>query len=127
LKDTIHLSLDEGGTSQVGGIDSPIPFFCHRWAGAAHSACDASRTDSAVVVKAVIEEYKLKVIQDVNNVRRLVKKANDDYYAHYKALIFLRHTGNASVILGLLKDESICSDVKSDSVIDILEEFLLAK
>ena len=126
------LSQDKEGNTSVEGIDSPIPFFCHHWAGAAHSASDTNRVDSAVAIKAVIEEYKLKVIQDVNNMRRLIKKANEDYYAHYKALLFLKHTGNASVILELLKDDNICSDVKSsskspDAVIGILEEFLSAE
>ena len=104
-------------------------FFCKHWSSVILSTVDVNQVGNAVAIRSVVEEFKLKIIQDVNCMKRLVQKASDDYYTLFKALTFLKHTGNVTVLLKLLKDDyaRIEEDFpvkRANLVISILEEFL---
>ena len=120
----IWLSGGDGGITVDGDLD-PTPFFCQHWASI---LLNSGTVDTPVAIRNVIEEFKLKLIQDVNGIKRLVQQAIEDYYALFKALTFLKHSGYASVLLRVLKEENIHN--KGDGatlVIDVLEEFSVAK
>ncbi|XP_033098600.1 protein Njmu-R1-like isoform X2 [Anneissia japonica] len=95
--------------------------FCQEWM---HTLLDGPN-DKPAYSRQVIESYKLRVIQDMNLLKRLVRQAESDHYALYRAFIFLRKCGNCEV---LLKHTNIdCSAMSEDAnhVLNILQEFVM--
>ncbi|XP_071965961.1 protein Njmu-R1-like [Antedon mediterranea] len=95
--------------------------FCKEWMNTLLDACNSNPAYS----RQVIESYKLRVIQDMNLLKRLVRQAESDHYALYRAFIFLKKCGNCAV---LLKHTNVdCSAMSEDAnhVLRILQEFVL--
>jgi len=77
-------------------------------------------SNGPVALRSLIEDFKMKVIQDLNSVKRLFQKAENDYYSLYKLSLFLKQSGNMTVLLKLLKNDASASD----NVMKIIENFL---
>ena len=125
---TGRMTLHGGdGVKITSDLDEP-PFFCQHWASQIFSIVNSTAVEAAVPIRNVIEDFKLKLIQDVNGLRRLVQQAKDDYYALFKALTFLKHTGYPLVLLNLLKHQSLFNGGDgTELVLEILEEFLVRR
>lgn len=61
--------------------------------------------DDPVVLRRIIEGYKIRTIQDMNLVRRIVRKAESDHYALYRAYKLLKECGYTKTLLGLSMSE----------------------
>uniref|UniRef100_S4RZ78 Chromosome 17 open reading frame 75 n=1 Tax=Petromyzon marinus TaxID=7757 RepID=S4RZ78_PETMA len=70
--------------------------FCNTWADALTRAAE---TGSAFVLRQILENFKLKAIQDMNSFQRLLNQAESDHYALYRCLQFVRACGNGGVLL----------------------------
>ncbi|XP_078729092.1 protein Njmu-R1 [Lampetra fluviatilis] len=70
--------------------------FCDTWADALTRAAE---TGSAFVLRQILENFKLKAIQDMNSFQRLLNQAESDHYALYRCLQFVRACGNGGVLL----------------------------
>ncbi|XP_014662360.1 PREDICTED: protein Njmu-R1-like [Priapulus caudatus] len=97
--------------------------FCQKWA----EALLKSPSGGAVHVREVIESYKLKTIQNMNIVKRLIRQAENDHYALYRCFIFLQQSGNHDILLEMVRSEQqFTSSVDAKNVVSILGEFLQA-
>jgi hypothetical protein len=55
--------------------------FCQDWATTMQGEEEESKPS---YLRQVIENFKLKIIQDLNNLRRLIQQAEKDHYALYR-------------------------------------------
>ncbi|KAM4692562.1 protein Njmu-R1 [Rhinophrynus dorsalis] len=70
-----------------------------------------------------LENFKLKTIQDMNNLKRLLRQAEMSHYALFKCYMFLKNCGNGDILLKMVKVEH--SEVpEASSVVKVLEEFI---
>ncbi|XP_013779445.1 protein Njmu-R1-like isoform X2 [Limulus polyphemus] len=84
--------------------------------------------EDALRLKRTIEEFRMKTIQDMNMLKRLVKKAETDHYALFQVYQFLKNCGYRDTLLYRMKHEgSLMSSPESSEVVAILEEYLQAK
>lgn len=92
--------------------------FCEEWANA---VCRPEFQDLPIKQKQVIEAFKLKFIQTMNTLKRLLREAENDYYALYRSFVFLRDSGNSEILLHYVTTEG-ASDTAS--VLSVLQEFI---
>ncbi|CAB3367711.1 Hypothetical predicted protein [Cloeon dipterum] len=97
-----------------GSVDLDVSPFCLNW-GKLFDHVSSSPT----TIKKTVESFKLKIIQDMNDLRRALKQAETDYYSLYFVYLFLKNTGYKSTLLEYAKQES---DSPKD-VISILQRF----
>ncbi|XP_059488554.1 protein Njmu-R1-like [Neocloeon triangulifer] len=97
-----------------GSVDLDVSSFCLNW-GKLFDHVSSSPT----TIKKTVESFKLKIIQDMNDLRRALKQAETDYYSLYFVYLFLKNTGYKSTLLEYAKHES---DSPKD-VISILQRF----
>lgn len=69
--------------------------FCKEWADKMVN----SDRHNAVYLKVTIDSYKLQCIQHINTLNRLLKQADNDHYALYRAYVFLKNSGYGNVLL----------------------------
>lgn len=69
--------------------------FCEDWADKMVN----NDRHNAVYLKVTIDSYKLQCIQHINTLNRLLKQAENDHYALYRAYLFLKNSGYGSVLL----------------------------
>ncbi|XP_071813975.1 protein Njmu-R1-like isoform X2 [Apostichopus japonicus] len=82
-------------------------------------------TSSSAYLRQVIEDFKLKTIQDLNTLKRLVRQAENDHYALYRAYTFLRDCGSGAILLRQIwKDDNSVSVKDTQNVLRILEDFI---
>lgn len=83
------------------------------------------KTPNPIQMRQVVENYKLKSIQQMNSFQRMIKAAETDYYMLYKTFLFLVSSGNVLVVLHHAKLHTcIGSNDSSRQVIEVLEQFL---
>ncbi|OCT63186.1 protein Njmu-R1 [Xenopus laevis] len=70
-----------------------------------------------------LENFKLKAIQDMNNLKRLIRQAEMNHYALFKCYMFLRNCGNGDILLKIVKVEH-AEMPEASSVLRVLEEFI---
>ncbi|XP_065065987.1 protein Njmu-R1-like isoform X2 [Rhopilema esculentum] len=76
-------------------------------------------------LRQVIENYKLKVIQDMNTFKRLTKQAETDYYALYRSFAFLLTCDNGEVLLRNAKTQFDEEDSASfKDVLNVIQRFV---
>jgi len=81
--------------------------------------------DNPIKMRQMLENYKLKCIQDMNTFKRLMKQAEGDHYTLYKAYLFLLSCGNGEVILGISNLQNTIDNSKTTKqVLDVLETFI---
>ncbi|XP_077980356.1 protein Njmu-R1-like [Glandiceps talaboti] len=95
--------------------------FCEDWA----KALCKGQTDNPVYLRQVIENFKLKAIQDMNTLKRLIRQAENDHYALYRSCIFLNNCGNGAILLQTAKmEDHTLTSHDAQQVLKALEEFI---
>ncbi|XP_010787202.1 protein Njmu-R1 isoform X1 [Notothenia coriiceps] len=94
--------------------------FCDDWSQAFLNAAERC---NPFLLRQILENFKLKAIQDMNSLKRLVRQAEMSHYALFRSCRFLQGCGNGDVLLQNARAEH--SDMpEACSIITVLEEFL---
>ncbi|XP_070580167.1 protein Njmu-R1-like [Ptychodera flava] len=95
--------------------------FCLDWA----KALSTSHVDRPVYLRQVVENFKLRAIQDMNTLKRLIRQAESDHYALYRSYLFLKNCGNGAILLQTAKMEDHTATAHdAQHVLKSLEEFI---
>jgi len=68
----------------------------------------------------LIEQQKFKVIQEFNQLRRLIEQAKLNNYSLYKAYRLLKQSSSSDVLLTMLLQDS-SNDAKTTEVLEVIE------
>lgn len=71
----------------------------------------------------VLENFKLKAIQDTNNLKRFIRQAEMNHYALFKCYTFLKNCGSGDILLKIVKVEHE-EMPEAKNVVAVLEEFM---
>ncbi|XP_029912956.1 protein Njmu-R1 isoform X1 [Myripristis murdjan] len=94
--------------------------FCDDWIQAFLNAAERC---NPFLLRQILENFKLKAIQDMNSLKRYVRQAEMSHYALFRCCQFLQGCGNGDVLLQNARAEH--SDLpEACSIITVLEEFL---
>ncbi|KAM4597904.1 protein Njmu-R1 [Polymixia lowei] len=94
--------------------------FCDDWIQAFLNAAERC---NPFLLRQILENFKLKAIQDMNSLKRFVRQAEMSHYALFRCCQFLQSCGNGDVLLQNARAEH--SDLpEACSIITVLEEFL---
>ncbi|KAM7386750.1 hypothetical protein PAMA_009394 [Pampus argenteus] len=94
--------------------------FCDDWTQAFLNAAERC---NPFLLRQILENFKLKAIQDMNSLKRYVRQAEMSHYALFRSCQFLQGCGNGDVLLQNARVEH--SDLpEACSIIAVLEEFL---
>ncbi|KAM7372101.1 hypothetical protein PAMP_009296 [Pampus punctatissimus] len=94
--------------------------FCDDWIQAFLNAAERC---NPFLLRQILENFKLKAIQDMNSLKRFVRQAEMSHYALFRCCQFLQGCGNGDVLLQNARVEH--SDLpEACSIIGVLEEFL---
>ncbi|GFQ90366.1 protein Njmu-R1, partial [Trichonephila clavata] len=76
----------------------------------------------------ILEGFRLKTVQDLNTLKRLLQKAQTDHYSLYRAYQFLQASGYEDILLYHVKKEaSMAGEQEVLEIISCLQEFLKNK
>ncbi|XP_077397685.1 protein Njmu-R1 isoform X1 [Festucalex cinctus] len=94
--------------------------FCEDWTQAFLNAAERA---NPFLLRQILENFKLKAIQDMNSLKRFVRQAEMSHYALFRCCQFLQGCGNGDVLLQNARAEH--SDLpEACRIIAVLEEFL---
>uniref|UniRef100_A0A3P9IY36 Chromosome 17 open reading frame 75 n=1 Tax=Oryzias latipes TaxID=8090 RepID=A0A3P9IY36_ORYLA len=94
--------------------------FCDEWIQAFLNAAERC---NPFLLRQILENFKLKAIQDMNSLKRFVRQAEMSHYALFRCCQFLQTCGNSDVLLQNARAEH--SDLpEACNIITVLEEFL---
>ncbi|XP_034046406.1 protein Njmu-R1 [Thalassophryne amazonica] len=94
--------------------------FCDKWIQAFLNAAERC---NPFLLRQILENFKLKAIQDMNSLKRFVRQAEMSHYALFRCCQFLKSCGNGDVLLQNARAEH--SELpEACSIIRVLEEFL---
>uniref|UniRef100_A0A3B3C632 Chromosome 17 open reading frame 75 n=1 Tax=Oryzias melastigma TaxID=30732 RepID=A0A3B3C632_ORYME len=94
--------------------------FCDEWIQAFLNAAERC---NPFLLRQILENFKLKAIQDMNSLKRFVRQAEMSHYALFRCCQFLQTCGNGDVLLQNARAEH--SDLpEACNIITVLEEFL---
>ncbi|KAJ3600651.1 hypothetical protein NHX12_031629 [Muraenolepis orangiensis] len=94
--------------------------FCDDWIQAFLNAAERC---NPFLLRQILENFKLKAIQDMNSLKRFIRQAEMSHYALFRCCQFLQGCGNGDVLLQNAKAEH--SDLpEACQIISVLEEFL---
>ncbi|KAM9843230.1 protein Njmu-R1 [Aulostomus maculatus] len=94
--------------------------FCDDWIQAFLNAAERC---NPFLLRQILENFKLKAIQDMNSLKRFVRQAEMSHYALFRCCQFLQGCGNGDVLLQNARAEH--SDLpEACRIITVLEEFL---
>ncbi|XP_021350018.1 protein Njmu-R1-like isoform X1 [Mizuhopecten yessoensis] len=111
---TITLTLAQ---NMVNCSPEDCTIFCEDW-GKVLNKTDLNRASQ---IRHVLEAFKIKYIQSINTLKRLLIQAEADYYALYKSYVFIKNSGNAEVLLNYGHLDSI---PEVQDVVKSLKEFI---
>lgn len=94
--------------------------FCDEWIQA---FLNASERCNPFLLRQILENFKLKAIQDMNSLKRYVRQAEMSHYALFRCCQFLQGCGNGDVLLQNARAEHSDS-TEACSIISVLEEFI---
>ncbi|KAM4664573.1 protein Njmu-R1 [Discoglossus pictus] len=94
--------------------------FCDGWMQTFLNSYDGG---NPFLFRQKLENFKLKAIQDMNNLKRLLRQAEMSHYALYKCYLFLNNCGNGDILLQIVKVEH-AEMPEASSVVKVLEEFI---
>ncbi|KAG8445964.1 hypothetical protein GDO86_013727 [Hymenochirus boettgeri] len=94
--------------------------FCEDWTQLFVSSPDGG---NPFIFRQKLENFKLKAIQDMNNLKRLIRRAETSHYALFKCYTFLRNCGNGDILLKIVMVEH-AEMPEASSVLSVLEEFI---
>nr|XP_034959758.1 protein Njmu-R1 [Zootoca vivipara] len=94
--------------------------FCEYWMQA---FLNGSEGGNPFLFRQILENFKLKAIQDINNLKRFIRQAEMNHYALFKCYLFLKNCGSGDVLLKIVKVEH-GEMPEAKNVINVLEEFM---
>ncbi|GCC35714.1 hypothetical protein chiPu_0014202 [Chiloscyllium punctatum] len=94
--------------------------FCEDWIP---SFLNSLETGNPFLVRQILENFKLKAIQDMNSLKRYIRQAETNNYALFKCFVFLKNCGNGDVLLHNVKVEHV-EMPEAQNVVKVLEEFM---
>ncbi|KAL2101257.1 hypothetical protein ACEWY4_003018 [Coilia grayii] len=94
--------------------------FCEDWIQAFLNAAERC---NPFLLRQILENFKLKAIQDMNNLKRFIRQAEMSHYALFRCGQFLRSCGNGDVLLQNARAEH-SGLTEACGIIRVLEEFL---
>ncbi|KAG8129350.1 putative Protein Njmu-R1-like protein [Naja naja] len=94
--------------------------FCEDWTQA---FLNVSEGGNPFLFRQMLENFKLKAIQDINNLKRFIRQAEMSHYALFKCYLFLKNSGSGDVLLKIVKVE-YAEVQEARNVISVLEEFM---
>ncbi|KAL6032604.1 hypothetical protein STEG23_020391 [Scotinomys teguina] len=94
--------------------------FCEDWMQAFLHGAEAG---NPFLFRQVLENFKLKAIQDTNNLKRFIRQAEMNHYALFKCYMFLKNCGSGDILLKIVKVEHE-EMPEAKSVVAVLEEFM---
>ncbi|KAM8947827.1 protein Njmu-R1 [Pelodytes ibericus] len=94
--------------------------FCEDWMQVFVNSCDSG---NPFLFRQKLENFKLKVIQDMNNLKRLIRQAEMSHYALFRCYTFLKNCGNGDILLKIVKVEH-AEMPESGGVVRVLDEFI---
>ncbi|XP_054859726.1 protein Njmu-R1 isoform X2 [Eublepharis macularius] len=94
--------------------------FCEEWT---QVFLNGSEGGNPFLFRQILENFKLKAIQDINNLKRFIRQAEMNHYALYKCYLFLKNCGSGDVLLKIVKVEH-AEMQEAKNVITVLEEFV---
>jgi len=111
-------------SKQVSFSHQSCTDFCERWAQGllekfAYSLAEESEINP-INLKTISETFKLKTIQDMNTLKRIVKEAELDFYALYRSQIFVRNSGNSQILLMHAMNEE--QNTEAMTILKLLEQ-----
>ncbi|XP_077590379.1 protein Njmu-R1 isoform X2 [Stigmatopora nigra] len=114
-----HLTLDCSATPPTLA-NTVSNRFCDDWSRAFLNAAERA---NPFLLRQILENFKLKAIQDMNCLKRFVRQAEMSHYALFRCCQFLQGCGNGDVLLQNAMAEH--SDMpEACRIITVLEEFL---
>ncbi|KAK2829012.1 hypothetical protein Q7C36_017002 [Tachysurus vachellii] len=94
--------------------------FCDEWI---QPFVNAAERFNPFILRQILENFKLKAIQDMNNLKRFIRQAEMSHYALFRCCLFLQSCGNGDVLLQNARAEH-SGFPEACSIIRVLEEFL---
>ncbi|TRY83081.1 hypothetical protein DNTS_000655 [Danionella cerebrum] len=94
--------------------------FCDDWIQA---FLNAAERFNPFLLRQILENFKLKAIQDMNSLKRFIRQAEMSHYALFRCCVFLQGCGNGDVLLQNARAEH-SSLPEACGIISVLEEFL---
>ncbi|XP_003223273.1 protein Njmu-R1 [Anolis carolinensis] len=94
--------------------------FCEDWMQAFLNGPEGG---NPFLFQQILENFKLKAIQDINNLKRFIRQAEMSHYALFKCYLFLKNCGSGDVLLKIVKVEH-AEMPEAKNVISVLEEFM---
>lgn len=94
--------------------------FCEDWMQAFLNGAEGG---NPFLFRQVLENFKLKAIQDTNNLKRFIRQAEMNHYALFKCYMFLKNCGSGDILLKIVKVEHE-EMPEAKSVVAVLEEFM---
>ncbi|XP_075436044.1 protein Njmu-R1 [Ascaphus truei] len=101
-------------------INSVSNKFCEDWMQVFINSYDGG---NPFLFRQKLENFKLKAIQDMNNLKRLIRQAETSHYALFKCYMFLKNCGNGDILLKIVKVEH-AEMPEASGVLQVLEEFI---
>ncbi|XP_069511079.1 protein Njmu-R1 [Ambystoma mexicanum] len=94
--------------------------FCEDWTQAFLNHAEGG---NPFLFRQKLENFKLKAIQDMNNLKRFIRQAETSHYSLFKCYMFLKNCGNGDVLLKIVKVEHEGMP-EANNVVEVLEEFM---
>ncbi|XP_008569326.1 PREDICTED: protein Njmu-R1 isoform X2 [Galeopterus variegatus] len=94
--------------------------FCEDWMQAFLNGAEGG---NPFLFRQVLENFKLKAIQDINNLKRFIRQAEMNHYALFKCYMFLKNCGSGDILLKIVKVEHE-EMPEAKNVVAVLEEFM---
>ncbi|XP_004707008.1 protein Njmu-R1 isoform X1 [Echinops telfairi] len=94
--------------------------FCEDWMRAFVNGAEGG---NPFLSRQVLENFKLKAIQDTNNLKRFIQQAEMNHYALFKCYMFLKNCGSGDILLKIVKVEHE-EMPEAKNVVAVLEEFM---
>ncbi|GBM11777.1 hypothetical protein AVEN_22911-1 [Araneus ventricosus] len=107
-------------------VDKPLDNFpyCSKWLDKLKSC----HSTNHIGQHNVLEGFRLKTVQDLNTLKRLLQKAQTDHYSLYRAYQFLQASGYEDILLYHVKKEAnMAEEQEVLEIISCLQEFLKSK
>ncbi|KAM6345171.1 LOW QUALITY PROTEIN: protein Njmu-R1 [Alca torda] len=93
--------------------------FCEDWM---HAFLNGAEGGNPFLFQQILENFKLKAIQDINNLKRFIRQAEMNHYALFKCYMFLKNCGSGDILLKIVKVEH--AEMPEARNVVILEEFM---
>lgn len=88
-----------------------------------HAFVNGAEVGNPFLFRQILENFKLKAIQDINNLKRFIRQAEMNHYALFKCYMFLKNCGSGDILLKIVKVEH-AEMPEARNVVTVLEEFM---